>query len=98
MIRDERIYRVACAMVRALHHGRWHEARVEAEARDNATVRRIAEAAMDAADFCNDENSGENAARIKAAREAFRLRFTKGADVAMNAMADALGFDRTVQM
>ena len=46
MIRGERIYRVACAMVRALHHGRWHEARVEAEARDNATVRRIAEAAF----------------------------------------------------
>ena len=50
MIRGERIYRVACAMVRALHHGRWHPARAESEARDNATVRRLAEVALDTAD------------------------------------------------
>ena len=96
--RAYRIHAVACAMVRALHHGRWHDARVDREARDNPTVRRLAEVALDAADFYNAENTGENAARISAAAVAYRLRFTKGADAAMNAMADALGFDRTVQM
>ena len=50
MSRYQRIHAVACAMVRALHHGRWHDARVDREARDNATVRRIAESALDAAD------------------------------------------------
>ena len=48
--RDQRIHAIAVATVRALHHNRWHPARAESEARDNATVRRLAEVAMDAAD------------------------------------------------
>lgn len=98
MTRADRIHAVACAVVRALHHDRWNEARVTTEARDNATLRHLAEVALDAADETNDEHTGSNEARIAAAREAYRLRFTKGAEVALSALADALGFDRTVQM
>ncbi len=50
MTRSSRIDAVAVAIVKALHHDRWHPARVEAEARANARVRELAEAALDAAD------------------------------------------------
>jgi hypothetical protein len=56
MTRADRIHAVAVAVVRALHHNRWHEKRVEAEARDNATVRRLAEVALDAADATREVN------------------------------------------
>ena len=50
MSRAERLHAVACSIVRAVHHGRWHEKRVDAEASTNALVRELAEAAIDAAD------------------------------------------------
>ena len=54
MSRAERLHAVACSIVRAVHHGRWHEKRVDAEARANALVRELAEAALDAADTTRD--------------------------------------------
>ena len=48
--RSERCDAIALALVRELHHGRWHEARVTAEARDNPVIRRLAEVALDTAD------------------------------------------------
>ena len=50
MTRAERLHAIACSIVRTLHHDRWHPARVETEARENATLRGLAEAALDAAD------------------------------------------------
>ena len=50
MTRADRLHAVACSIVRAVHHGRWHEKRVEAEARTNALVRELAEAALSVAD------------------------------------------------
>ena len=45
MTRGERIHALAQAMVVELHHGRWHPKRVETEARDNVTLRRLADVA-----------------------------------------------------
>ena len=50
MTRGERIHALAQAMVVELHHGRWHPKRVETEARDNVTLRRLAEVALDVVD------------------------------------------------
>jgi hypothetical protein len=50
MTRDDRIHALAQAMVVELHHGRWHPKRVETEARDNVTLRRLAEVALDVVD------------------------------------------------
>ncbi len=54
MTRESRIHAVACALVRTLHNDRWSSARVISEAIANQVVRRIAEAALDAADSTRD--------------------------------------------
>ena len=71
---------------------------VDREARRNVTLQKLAEAALDTADANDADHTGENDARIKAAREAYRLRFKQGDKMALHAMAEALGIEDTVQM